>query len=51
MSGVRETTASSLAGKTEARERRTTVVKERMDLLELLRKRGVEVTWTFYERL
>ena len=42
MSEVRETTASSLAGKTEARERRTTVVKERMDLLELLRKRGVE---------
>ena len=41
-SGVRETTASSLAGKTEARERRTTVVKERMDLLELLRKEGMD---------
>ena len=41
-SGERETTASSLAGKTEARERRTTVVKERMDLLELLRKGGMD---------
>ena len=41
-SGERETTASSLTGKHEARERRTTVVKERMDLLELLRKGGMD---------
>ena len=41
-SGERETTASSLTGKHEARERRTTVVKERMDLLELLHKGGMD---------
>ena len=31
-----------LSGQRRACERRTTVVKERMDLLELMRKRGVD---------
>ena len=41
-SGERETTASSLAGKQQAREKEETVVKERMDLLELLHKGGMD---------
>ena len=49
-SGERETTASSLAGKEESSRRRTTVVKERMDLLELLRKGGMDGDVDFYGR-